>query len=114
MYTVNGAHPTYGMKDRELQDGDAVIWHYVNDYAYEVHDWDNLGGEGWPSMGGDTFHNAWLEAADINPPSDEAGERFWNDHARNDCYKRAGFSERRPKRNWTRRWKRRLPMRKRL
>lgn len=32
MYTVNGSHPTRGMWDYTLREGDRVIWHYVNDY----------------------------------------------------------------------------------
>jgi hypothetical protein len=39
MYTVNGKHPNIGLNSYSLKDGDVVIWHYVNDYRYEVSDW---------------------------------------------------------------------------
>ena len=72
MYTVNGDHPLFGLKECVLQDGDAVVWHYVNDYAYEVHDWGNLGGSGYPAMGDSTFWNKWLEAGDRDPNVSDA------------------------------------------
>jgi hypothetical protein len=34
MYTINGWHPGYGLKEQSLTNGAEVIWHYVNDYAY--------------------------------------------------------------------------------
>ncbi len=71
MYTVNGAHPAYGLNEYVLQEGDAVIWHYVNDYRYEPADWDTLGGAAFPALGDGTFHNAWLQATDVNPGEDE-------------------------------------------
>lgn len=49
MYTVNGTHPSYGLKEWELQDGDEVIWHYVDDYTTEE------------------YRYTWLEAKDISP-----------------------------------------------
>ena len=67
MYTIGGEHPFNGVAQQELSDGDAVILHYVDDYAYEVADWDKLGGAGYPAMGDSTFHNAWLSAPDLNP-----------------------------------------------
>ncbi len=74
MYTVDGEHPLFGLKDCALQDGDAVVWHYVNDYAYEVHDWANLGGSGYPALGDSTYWNKWLEAEDRDPnASDSSG-----------------------------------------
>ena len=33
MYTVNGSHPSLGLKEQELKDGDMVVWHYVNDLS---------------------------------------------------------------------------------
>ena len=62
MYTINGDHPGYGLRYQNLKDGDAVIWHYVNDYAYEVHDWFNE--EQWPSLGDGRFYSRWLMAPD--------------------------------------------------
>lgn len=62
MYTINGRHPGYGLKEQELRDGDVVIWHYVNDYSYEVADWF---GEGqWQALGDGTYYNRWLKAPD--------------------------------------------------
>lgn len=49
MYTVNGTHPSYGLKEWELHDGDEVIWHYVDDYTVEEYSY------------------TWLEARDISP-----------------------------------------------
>ena len=63
MYTINGRHPGYGLKEQELHDGDVVIWHYVNDYSYEVADW--FGGDNrWPSLGDGSYYNRWLRAPD--------------------------------------------------
>ena len=65
MYTVNGSHPSRGLKAVTLNDGDIIIWHYVNDYAHEVSDWN--GGGQYPSLGNGTYYNGWLRAADISP-----------------------------------------------
>ncbi len=63
MYTINGSHPGFGLVEQELHDGDEVIWHYVNDYSYEVADW--FGGDDrWPSLGDGTYYNGWLNAPD--------------------------------------------------
>jgi uncharacterized protein len=63
MYTINGRHPGFGLKEQGLADGDVVIWHYVNDYSYEVHDW--FGGDDrWPSLGDGTYYSLWLKAPD--------------------------------------------------
>jgi hypothetical protein len=66
MYTVNGSHPNVGLKDFELQDGDEVIWHYVNDYLYEVSDWFD------GSLGNSSIWSKLLEAADGTLASNEA------------------------------------------
>ena len=60
MYTINGRHPGYGLKEQELEDGDKVVWHYVNDYSYEVSDWfyDDS------SLGDGRYYNRWLKAPD--------------------------------------------------
>jgi hypothetical protein len=70
MYTINGTHPGYGLIERQLANGDAVIWHYANDYAYEVADW--FGDETeYPSLATNAiFYNKWLAAEDVNPPRD--------------------------------------------
>ena len=63
MYTINGKHPGYGLKEQPLADGDVVVWHYVNDYSYEVDDW-FAGDDRWPSLGDGTYYNRWLLAPD--------------------------------------------------
>jgi len=65
MYTVNGSHPSLGLKEQELKDGDMVVWHYVNDYAHEVSDWKSDSQH--PSLGNGTYYNGWLRASDISP-----------------------------------------------
>ncbi len=63
MYTVNGKHPSVGLQYYTLQAGDVVIWHYVNDYRYEVEDW--FDEPGYPSLATDNkYYNGWLKAAD--------------------------------------------------
>ena len=55
MYTVNGKHPGTGLKNFTLEDGDEVIWHYVDDYTKEER---NSKSE---------YYERWLEAKDITP-----------------------------------------------
>ena len=62
MYTIDGKHPGYGLKEQKLEDGDVVIWHYVNDYSYEVDDWFSEGQ--WQALGDGTYYNQWLKAPD--------------------------------------------------
>lgn len=64
MYTINGSHPGFGLLEQELSDGDVVIWHYVNDYAWEVEDWSAIGGSGWAqeSTSENNYWNRWLKA----------------------------------------------------
>ena len=62
MYTINGRHPGFGLKEQPLHDGDVVVWHYVNDYSYEVADW--IGEGAWQSLGDGTYYNRWLLAPD--------------------------------------------------
>ncbi|MBO6010660.1 MAG: S-layer homology domain-containing protein, partial [Oscillospiraceae bacterium] len=73
MYTIGEAgtqHPGRGVAEKVLSDGDVVILHYVNDYAWEVEDWSALGGSGWPSLYGDNtqYLNGWMQAEDDDPP----------------------------------------------
>ncbi|MDR1573859.1 MAG: S-layer homology domain-containing protein [Clostridiales Family XIII bacterium] len=69
MYTIGGRHPGYGLMEQGLADGDSVIWHYVNDYAYEVSDW--FADAQYPSLATSAkFYNKWLEAEDVDPPRD--------------------------------------------
>ena len=65
MYTINGRHMGYGLKEQIITDGDTVIWHYVNDYRFEVSDWFN--DASYPSMGAGTHYSKWLKAADVVP-----------------------------------------------
>lgn len=55
MYTINGDHPGEGLKDWELEDGDEVIWHYVDDYTLEER------------KSSSKYYERWLEADDISP-----------------------------------------------
>ena len=64
MYTVNGEHSLLGISQQTLADDDSVVFHYVDDYSYEVADWDRLGGTGYPAQSVSTYHNAWLKAVD--------------------------------------------------
>ena len=59
MYTVNGTHPDQGLRNWVLEDGDKVIWHYVDDYTQEA--------ESKWSGGSSRYLNRWLEAEDISP-----------------------------------------------
>ncbi|MEA4893433.1 MAG: S-layer homology domain-containing protein [Peptococcaceae bacterium] len=61
MYTVNGFHPEYGLNDFAVTTGDVIVWHYVNDYMYEVEDWYD------GTWGNDSTWSKWLEAADTEP-----------------------------------------------
>ncbi len=63
MYTINGNHPGFGLKEQKLRDGDVVIWHYINDYSYECADWVSEGK--WQALGDGTYYNGWLKAPDI-------------------------------------------------
>ena len=55
--------------DQKLVDGAKIVWHYVNDYRYEVGDWARLGGSGWPQLSDSSYNywDQWLEAEDVNP-----------------------------------------------
>lgn len=47
MFTVNGTHGNYALDEHMLQNGDRIVWHYVDNYATET--------------------STWLTAADISP-----------------------------------------------
>lgn len=49
MFTVNNVHGNYALNEHVLQDGDRVVWHYVDSYANEENRF------------------TWLEAEDITP-----------------------------------------------
>lgn len=65
MYTLNGKHPSLGLKEQKLKDGDVIIWHYVNDYAHEVSDW--FDDASHPSLGDGTYYDGWLNAPNMSP-----------------------------------------------
>ena len=68
MYTMNDSH-TDAIADQKLVDGAKIVWHYVNDYRYEVGDWVRLGGSKWPQLSNSAYNywDQWLEAEDVNP-----------------------------------------------
>ena len=68
MYTVNDKHPSVGLNGYYLKDGDSVIWHYINDYSYEVSDWfdDPL----YPNLGNASTWDPWLKVPDVDPTKD--------------------------------------------
>ena len=65
MYTMDGAH-TNAINTQTMHDGAEIVFHYVNDYAWEVEDWSTLGGTGWPqqSTAQKNYWNAWMKAPD--------------------------------------------------
>ena len=67
MYTVNNSHPNKGLVDWVLSNNDFVVWHYVNDYSYEVEDW--FDDPNYPSLAKKDkitkYYNGWLKAADV-------------------------------------------------
>ncbi len=63
MYTVNGSHPNKGLVEWTLNNNDNIVWHYVNDYSFEVADW--FPDPDYPSLATDArYYNGWLKAAD--------------------------------------------------
>ncbi len=72
MYTVNGKHPSVGLKDCELRDGDEIIWHYVDDYTLEERN------------SSSRYYERWLEARDITPEKYAASLDDSNKNDKND------------------------------
>ena len=68
MYTVNGKHPGVGLNGYYLKDGDRVIWHYINDYSYEVSDW--FDDPVYPNLGNASTWDPWLKVPDVDPTKD--------------------------------------------
>ena len=68
MYTVgknangsDGSHPSLGLREYVLENNDVIIWHYVNDFAYEIPDW--VGDAEHPALAtNDDHYNKWLDA----------------------------------------------------
>lgn len=67
MYTVNSRHPGVGLNSYVLKDKAKVIWHYVNDYSYDVSDW--FDDPDYPNKGNSSTWDQWLKVADVNPTS---------------------------------------------
>ena len=63
MYTVNDIHVSRGLREWDLQPGDVVIFHYVNDYRYEISDW--FDDPTFSAHGDGSLHSRWLIAPDI-------------------------------------------------
>lgn len=56
-YTINGTHPRQSILQYTLADGDAIIFHYTNDFTYE-----DESTADYPE-----YQNKWLEAKDGAP-----------------------------------------------
>ena len=63
MFTINGKHPGYGMTEFFVEDGDAVVVHYVDDFTLETDFEDNAA----------KYPKGWMKIADIDPPSTSTG-----------------------------------------
>ena len=69
MYTVNGVHPSEGVNNWYVSNGDEIVFHYVDDYTVEQADM--IGDEGSGSSGNVSTWNKWLEALDETPGARE-------------------------------------------
>lgn len=79
MYTVNGIHTAKAFNEYILKNGDEVIWHYVNDYAYDVSDW---GGENSSSLGNKSTWDKWLDAKDAEPEDYSENKKKSDDYSK--------------------------------
>ncbi len=70
MYTVNGVHPSLGMNEWYVSNGDEIVWHYIDDYKIEQSDMKNEDGD-YVSGGNASTWNKWLEALDETPGAKE-------------------------------------------
>ena len=74
MYTVNGVHVGVGLDGYVFSDDESVmanrtanvVWHYVNDYLYEVSDWRDDSGN-VASLGNASIWDKWIDAEDVEP-----------------------------------------------
>ena len=72
MYLYNDTHPSVGMNGQTLKNGDRVVWHYVNDYAYEIGDW--KGESNYPSLGDASTWVDWNRVVpDVRPTAGGSG-----------------------------------------
>lgn len=67
LFTINGEYPVVSFDKAVLEDGDSVIFHYVNDYRYEIKEWIAPGTE----VDEELFYR-WLDAEDENPEEETA------------------------------------------
>ena len=56
-------HSSLGLGEQEIFDGDSIVWHYVNDYSYEIEDW--FDEENFPALGDGSLWSLWLNAIEI-------------------------------------------------
>jgi hypothetical protein len=49
MYMLGGIHPGRGLKEFYAQDGDIIVWHYIDDYTKEQTAWENVYPNGTPA-----------------------------------------------------------------
>lgn len=73
MYTVDGKHPSVDYATYVLEGGESIVWHYVNDYSYEVSDWWN--DAQYPNKGDSSTWDPWKKAADVDPKAEEEEEK---------------------------------------
>ena len=73
MYTVNGKHPSVALTRYKLSENDSVVWHYVNDYSYEVSDW-WADDPAFPQKGNASTWDPWLKVADVDPTANMGEE----------------------------------------
>ncbi len=65
MCTIDGSHSVESIREQPLENGDAVVFHYVDDYSYEVADWFST--PDYPRLGDGTYFDEWLTAGDTDP-----------------------------------------------
>ena len=59
MYTLNGIHPTLGVGEQTVRNGDVIVFHYTDDYAQEQ------GSEVWDGNTADTGTDEKTEFIDV-------------------------------------------------
>ena len=57
----------------KLSENDSVVWHYVNDYSYEVSDW-WADDPAYPQKGNTSTWDPWLKVADVDPTANMGEE----------------------------------------
>ncbi len=76
MYTVNGTHPDVGLNDYVLKSGDAVVWHYTDDYTAETDTKQSAssGGSSGSSSGGSSSSSSGSSSSrgDASADADDA------------------------------------------